>query len=34
VEAMKNGRGTVDEASVGKKCGGYGEVGGGSLEGG
>jgi len=33
-EAMENGRGTMEEASVGKKCGGYGEEGGESLEGG
>jgi len=33
-EAMENGRGTMEEANVCKKYGGYGEVGGESLEGG
>ena len=33
-KAMENGRGTVEEVNLGKKCGGYGEVCGESLEGG
>jgi len=33
-EAMQNGRSSVEEENVWKKCGGYGEVGGESLEGG
>jgi len=31
-EAMCDGRGTVEEANIWKKCGGYGEVDGESLE--
>jgi len=33
-KAMCDRRGTVEQANVWKKCGGYGEVGGESLEGG
>jgi len=33
VEAMENGRSSVEEEKVWKKSGGYGEVGGESLEG-